>query len=185
MTKGCCVRPRRPIEFDPVVWRLRQGRRVTVRAVRPNDRDKLQAAVRGLSDESRYLRFMSFVRELSPALVDRATRPEPDRELQLVAVAGEGTEETIVAGARYAAEAGSRACEFAVAVADDWQQRGLARRLLEALMQSARAQGFERMEGYILATNTRMLSLAKRLGFEHVESPEGPTVRLLRCDLLR
>ncbi|MCC6766545.1 MAG: hypothetical protein IT293_17940 [Deltaproteobacteria bacterium] len=39
------------------------------------------------------------------------------------------------------------------------------------------------MEGYILATNTAMLGLAKRLGFQTVQSPEGPTVHLVRCDL--
>jgi L-amino acid N-acyltransferase YncA len=60
---------------------------------------------------------------------------------------------------------------------------GLARRLLETLIESARARGFERMEGYILATNTRMLGLAKRLGFAEMASPEGPTVRMVRRDL--
>jgi hypothetical protein len=39
------------------------------------------------------------------------------------------------------------------------------------------------MEGYILASNARMLGLAKRLGFAEVESPEGPSVRMVRCDL--
>ena len=79
--------------------------------------------------------------------------------------------------------AGSTDCEFAVTVVDEWHGLGLARQLLEALMQAARARGFERMEGYILATNARMLGLAKRLGFAEVESPEGPTVRMVRRDL--
>jgi L-amino acid N-acyltransferase YncA len=61
-----------------------------------------------------------------------------------------------------------------VAVVDEWHGLGLARRLLRALMRAARAREFERMEGFILATNARMLSLAKRLGFVDVESPEGP-----------
>ena len=171
------------ISFDPVMWKLRDGRQVTVRAVRPDDRDRLQAAVRGLSDESRYLRFMSFVRELSPALLDQATSPEPGRELQLVAVTGRSGE--IVAGARYSAAEGSRTCEFAVAVSDEWHRLGLARRLLEALMLNARLRGFDGMEGYILASNTRMLELARRLGFKEIRSPEGPTVRLVRRDLRR
>jgi GNAT superfamily N-acetyltransferase len=173
------------MEFVPVVLHLRGGRRVTVRAVRPDDADNLQAAVRGLSDESRHARFMSFVRELSPQLLRRATHPEVARELQLVAVVDEGGEERIVAGARYSAAAGSTQCEFAIAVTDEWHGLGLARRLLEALMRSAREHGFERMEGYILATNARMLGLAKRLGFVTVESPDDPSVRRVRCDLAR
>jgi GNAT superfamily N-acetyltransferase len=171
-------------DFEPVVVRLRDGRRVTLRAIRPQDDDKLQKAMRGLSAESRYSRFMSPLRELSPQMLERATHPDAERELQLVAVVGgEEEEESIVGGARYAAAAGSTDCEFAVAVVDEWHGLGLARQLLEALMQTARARGFERMEGYILATNAPMLGLAKRLGFVAVESPEGPTVRLVRRSL--
>jgi hypothetical protein len=58
-------------------------------------------------------------------------------------------------------------------------------RLLELLMHSASSHGFAQMDGYILASNQRMLRLAKRLGFVSVESPEGPTVRKVRCELNR
>ena len=170
-------------DFKPVDAELRDGRRVRLRAVRADDEDKLQAALRDLSPESRYSRFMSPLRELSARMLERATRPDAKLELQLVAVAGEGEEERIVGGARYAAAEGSADCEFAVAVVDQWHGLGLARQLLEALMRTARARGFVRMEGYILATNAPMLGLAKRLGFAPVDSPEGPSVRKVRCDL--
>ena len=171
------------LDFVPVAVKLQGGFRVTVRAVRPDDADKLQSAIRAMSDESRYSRFMGTLRELPPALLDQAIQPRAGREMQLVAVAGEGAEETIVAGARYSSGSGSTECEFAVALTDAWQGRGLARHLLELLMQHARASGFTRMEGYILASNTRMLGLARRLGFVTVASAEGPTVRKVRCDL--
>jgi GNAT superfamily N-acetyltransferase len=169
--------------FAPIDVRLRDGRRATLRAVRPGDRDALQAAVRRLSAEARHSRFMSALHELSPRLLEQAVNPKEERELQLVAVQGEGPKPAIVGGARYSGIAGSKDCEFAVAVADDWQGTGLARRLLETLMRAARARGFERMEGYILASNARMLGLARRLGFAQAESPEGLTVRLVRRDL--
>lgn len=171
--------------FLPVELRLRDGRCVTVRAVRPEDKDEFQAALKGLSPESRYARFMSPLRELSPKMLDRATHPEAGRELQLVVVTREGAREKIVAGARYSAAAGSRDCEFALVVIDDWQRLGLARQLLGELMRAARARGFERMEGYILSSNASMLGLARQLGFAQVESPEGPSVRMVRCDLSR
>jgi len=172
-------------EFRPVDVRLRGGQRVTLRAVRLQDKEELQAAIKRLSAESRYARFMTALRELPPQMLERATNPEGSRELQLVAVVPEGARKKIIAGARYAAGAGSTDCEFAVAVTDEWQGQGLARQLLEALMQTAHARGFERMQGYILASNTRMLSLAKRLGFLEVANPEGPMVRMVRCNLTR
>ena len=170
-------------EFSPVDMRLRDGRCVTLRAVRPQDKNEFRAAFNRLSPGSRYARFMSALRELPPKMLERATNPEESRELQLVAVVREGEQEKIIGGARYAAGPRSSDCEFAVAVADEWQGLGLARQLLEALMRTARARRFRRMEGYILASNSRMLGLAKRLGFIEVASPEGPTVRMVRCDL--
>ncbi|HEY2388462.1 MAG TPA: GNAT family N-acetyltransferase [Candidatus Binatia bacterium] len=170
-------------DFQTLAVRLRDGTEVTVRAIRAEDADKLQAAIRALSADARYSRFFSAMKELPPHLLHRATNPDGTRELQLVAVIGSEAHETIIAGARYAASATEGDCEFAVAVIDAWQGRGLARLLLEALMREARARGFARMEGYLLATNASMRGLAKRLGFEQVASPEGPTVCLVRRDL--
>jgi RimJ/RimL family protein N-acetyltransferase len=153
--------------------------------VRADDAERMQAALRAMSDESRYARFMSALRELSPKMLEKATRPDAEREFQLVAVASEDAEQKIVGGARYAAAPGSRDCEFALALIDDWQGQGLARQLLETLMRVACARGFERMEGYILHSNAPMLGLAKRLGFAHVENSEDPGVQTVRCELAR
>ena len=164
---------------------LKDGRRVVLREIRADDADRMQAALRAMSDESRYTRFMSAVRELPPKMLDRATHPVAGREFQLVAVVGEGAQQAIVGGARYAAAAGSRDCEFALAIIDSWQGQGLARQLLETLMKLAGERGFERMEGYILPSNAPMLGLARRLGFASVANPEDPGVETVRCELSR
>lgn len=171
------------VDFQPLTVRLPQGAQLTVRAIRAEDAAKLQAAIHALSAESRYSRFFSPLRELPPELLERATRPDAKSELQLVAVTGSGREEEIIGGARYGATATPGHCEFAVAVVDAWHGRGVARLLLETLMRAARERGFTHIEGYILATNAAMLGLAKRLGFATIESPEGPTVCLVRRDL--
>ena len=165
--------------FAPVDVELKTGRRVTLREVQESDGPGFLAAWRKLSEESRYTRFMSPVRDVSERMLERATHPDPGRELQLVAIAGAD----IVGGARYVAAPGSRECEFAITIVDDWQGQGLARVLLASLMRAARDHGFQHMEGYILGSNAPMLGLARKLGFQSVPSPEGPAVRLLRCDL--
>ncbi len=129
------------VDLHPLTARLRDGNEVTVRAIRAEDADKLQAAIRALSPESRYSRFFSALRELPPQLLERATNPDVKGDLQLVAVVGDGDDGTIVAGTRYAATATDGDCEFAVAVADDWHGRGLARVLLETQMRTAEARG--------------------------------------------
>jgi len=167
--------------IEPVELQLRDGRRVLLRAARAGDGDRIQGALRAVSPESRYTRFMSALREATPAMLDRATHSDPVRQLQLLAV--NGLDETVVGGARFDAARESKDCEFAIMVADNWQRTGLASALLQALMRAARERGFERMGGYILATNAPMLSLARKLGFERAETPEGPTVCLMRCQL--
>jgi acetyltransferase len=173
-------------DFIPVSVALRGGRHVTLRAIRPDDKDAIQAAVVGLSAEARYMRFMSQVKELSPAMLERAVNPAAGRDLALVALAetnSGGNGGRVVGGARYIADGAGRTCEFAVAVANDWSGVGLASRLLKELIASARGRGLETMEGFILAGNTPMRNLARRLGFETGPSDEGPGVVRVRLDL--
>ena len=173
-------------DFTPVTVTLRGGRRVTLRPIRPDDGESLQAAVVGLSAEARYLRFMGHLKELSPGMLERAVHPAPGRDLALVALADpadEGAEARVVGGARYIADREGRTCEFAVAVADDWSGMGLAARMMKELIRSASARGLKVMEGFILANNTPMRNLARRLGFESGASSEGPGVVRVWLDL--
>ena len=174
-----------PRPFDPIEVELRDGRRVRLREIRPDDREEVRQAFDRLSRESRYTRFMSSVKELSPEMLDRAVRRQAERELGLVAEIDAPDGIDIVGGARYYAQPGGESCEFAVTVADDWQGVGLASRLMRELIQGARARGLQRMEGIVLAENRAMLDLARRLGFTVSADPDDPMVRIIRLDLTR
>jgi RimJ/RimL family protein N-acetyltransferase len=171
-------------EFPPVRMMLRDGRSVTVREIRPDDADAMRAALDGLSAEARYSRFMGAI-NVTPALVERAVRPVADRERALVAVAGEGSDESIVGGARYVGGGDRETCEFAITISDGWRGAGLASRMMRVLITDAAACGLKRIEGYVLAANRPMLDLARRLHFEIGASDEGPSVQLVRLDLVR
>jgi len=171
------------VDFPPVRMTLRDGRSVTIRAVRSDDADAMRAAFDRLSADARYSRFMTALKELPPAMLERAARPLADREWALVAVADEGADGTIIGGARYVRGEGET-CEFAVTVADGWRGAGLASSMMRALIRDASTRGLKRMEGYVLAQNRSMLDLARRLGFEVGASEEGPSVKLVRLDLV-
>jgi RimJ/RimL family protein N-acetyltransferase len=165
-------------EFSPVRAALRDGRSVTIRAIRPDDADAMRAAFERLSAEARYARFMTPLRELNPALLRRAVQPAAG-DRALVAVVAEGAGEVVVGGARYLKTADDGTCEFAVTIVDDWPGVGLAGRLMRELTRDAGARGLRRMEGFVLASNRPMLDLARRLGFEIGASQEGPSVKLV------
>ena len=145
---------------------LGDGTPVTIRPIRPDDAGIEQEFVRNLSNESRYYRFMDTVRELSPRMLSHLTRVDYDRHMALIAVAERNGGEIEVGVARYVADDDRRRCEFAIVVADDWRQKGLGTRLIQALMAAARGAGIGNMEGEVLASNQKMLQFAAALGFK-------------------
>jgi acetyltransferase len=148
---------------------LRDGRTVKLRPIRPEDAERERRFFERLSERSRFQRFMQYMRELPPKLLARFTQLDYDRELALVAL----WEDEFVAVGRYAPNADGRSAEFALAVADDWQGKGLGHALLERLCQAARAAGYEALVGNILEANRDMLELARHLGF--AETARGAT----------
>ncbi len=161
------------------------GQFYTIRPVRPEDADRLQDFVRHMSQESRYFRFISALSELTPRMLVRYTQVDYDRELALVAVAGSGTpqEERIVGVVRYLLNPDGESCEFAVAIADDWQGRGLGSTLMGAIVDAARNKGLGRIEGYVLANNSKMLGLMSRLGFRIETWREDRSMKLVSMSL--
>jgi len=153
-----------PVELEQDV-RLRDGRMVRVRPIRPEDAARELRFFNRLSDKSRFQRFMQYVRELSPRMLARFTQLDYDRELALVAL----WEGEFVAVGRYAPNADGLTAEFALAVADDWQGKGLGHKLLEQLCDAARGAGYRALYGHILDANRDMLELARHLGFVEIE----------------
>jgi acetyltransferase len=164
--------------------RFADGQPWTLRPIRPEDAEALQSFTRGLSEHSRYMRFISMMRELTPRMLARYTQVDYDREVALVAVTdvpdpahrGHPREE-VIGVARYLRNADGRGAEFALVIGDDWQRRGLGRQLMRALVEAAREQRLEYIDGLVLAVNTPMLALMKGLGFRIDPDPEDPTLR--------
>jgi RimJ/RimL family protein N-acetyltransferase len=169
--------------FQPIEATLHDGRRVRIRAIRPDDRDEVVQAFDRLSRESRYMRFMAPLLQVPATVLERTLHLQDAHELGLVAEIDAPDGIDIVAGARYYVLPGGERCEFAVTVADRWQGAGLASRLLRALIQGAGARGLTHMEGFVLAENDRMLALARRLGFTVQTDPQDATVMIVRLAL--
>jgi acetyltransferase len=156
---------------------LRDGTRVPVRPIRPEDATLELDFFRRLSERSRYHRFMQHLPELPPRMLARFTQLDYDRELALVALHPQ--RQQFIAVGRYSPNPDGRTAEFALTVADEWQGKGVGRALLEHLGPTARAAGYEALYGYILAENSGMLELAHHLGFEEV-SRGGDEVVVMR-----
>jgi acetyltransferase len=159
-----------PAELEGEVA-LRDGTRVPLRPMRPEDVELETRFFAGLSARSRFQRFMQHLNELPPQMLARFTQLDYDRELALVALHGG----EFIAVGRDAPNPDGETAEFALVVGDTWQGKGLGRLLLERLREQARKAGYKALYGNILEANHEMLDLARRLGFT-VASREGADV---------
>jgi acetyltransferase len=96
--------------------------------------------------------------------------------MALIAVVDVGGEETEIGVARYITNPDGKSCEFAIVIADDWQRQGIAHRLMQQLIETARSQALQVMEGDVLANNREMLNLVAKLGFSIYPGEEETTI---------
>ncbi len=169
-----------PMHFARQVT-LGDGSEVTLRPIRPEDAEREQAFVRGLSEESRYLRFMRVLDELTPPMLVRFTQVDYDREMAFIALHEADGKKEQIGVARYNMEPDGETAEFALVVGDEWQSRGLGTALLRILVDYARQRGVRELFGDVLLRNSGMRELGARLGFdEQVLESEEDVVRISR-----
>lgn len=156
---------------------------VLIRPMVPADATLLGEFVRSLSPPSRGRRFHAGVRELSVTLLHRYATIDHDREMAFIATVDEDGRRSCIGEARYAAVDGQDDTrEFAIAVRDDRQRRGLGNELLERLVHHARLVGVRWLRGDVMRDNLPMLALAHKLRFVVQRHPDDATlVRVIRA----
>jgi acetyltransferase len=168
-TEPSTVAPGPPSELQQQwtsMMQLGDGSTLTIRPLLPDDRERERDFIQSLSERTRYLRMLTPMRYLSPHALDQFMDIEYDRRMALVATTSSGGVEKFVGIARYGATDSRDTAELGITVADEYQRRGIARRLIEELVRYAQGHGFKRFVGIVLPENHAMVVLANRLGFK-------------------
>jgi GNAT superfamily N-acetyltransferase len=156
---------------------LRDGTRILVRPVLPEDRERLREGFARLSARSRYRRFLTSLEHLSDQQVRDLTEIDYDDRMAWVAVDPSRPSLPGLGVARYVRIAEEPAvAEAAVTVLDEYQGRGIGTILLRVLAESARERGIRSFRGYVLAENAPMMDILHDLGA--TAAPEGPLLRV-------
>jgi RimJ/RimL family protein N-acetyltransferase len=156
--------------------RLRDGSSVVVRPIRPDDKAALEAGFAGLSEQSRYQRFMTAINELSASDLRYLTEVDHHDHEALVAF-DPGSGDPVGVGRFVRLEEGITA-EAAVTVVDDWQGRGVGTAVCRLLAERAREEGVERFTALLLASNEQMLDVLASLGPATVTSRDSGTIQV-------
>ncbi len=165
------IRPYPAELVQPQSW---QGQTLTVRPIRPEDEAQHRAFLERLSPEDLRLRIFYSRRTLPRSELARLVQIDYEREMAFVAVVptADGREETLGA-ARAACDPDNDTAEFGVIVRSDLKGRGLGLRLMQALIDHLQQRGTRRLVGTVLAENTGMLALCRRLGFAIGAAEDG------------
>jgi RimJ/RimL family protein N-acetyltransferase len=143
---------------------LRDGAIVRMRAIRPDDMDRLRRLHERLSPDAIVFRFFRMLPRLSVELAERFTHVDYVSRMALVATVGSGEAEEIIAVVRYDRTDATTA-EVAFVVRDDWQGKGIATALLYHLAAYGRAHGFTRFIAITMGSNARMIEVLRFAGF--------------------
>lgn len=162
------------IEQEQWTETLKDGSRVLIRRSRPDDAARIQSFVAGLSPRSRHYLFLGGVAELGPDALQRLCRPDGVKDMAYVAFAdsdGPAGSRPTIGFSRFAGADPIDGAELSVVVADDWQNKGLGRLLLERLIDYARAHGIPKLYSIDAADNKTMANLARHVGFSVHRDP--------------
>jgi RimJ/RimL family protein N-acetyltransferase len=158
--------------------RLRDGRRVEIRALREGDRDDLLAAVERTSTESLYRRFFGVKRNFTEKEIAFFLKIDFDTHVALVAVLDQGDQQRIIAGGRYVA-AHPGAAEVAFAVVDEFQGQGMGSALMRHLTTIARDAGLKEFIAEVLPDNLAMLKVFEKSGLSMHTTQEARVVHVV------
>jgi len=154
--------------FEPRVIELKDGSRVQLRPIAPEDEPLLHEAVASMSERTVYFRFFSPIKRMSDALAHRLAVVDYHDRFALVATSHRpSAKERIVGVARYDRARDTDMAEVAVAVIDEFQRRGLGSVLLADLARVGRVNGIKTFQLIVLPENGEMLGLLRKMGWIH------------------
>ncbi len=156
---------------------LRNGQRLEIRALKPEDREKFIAAVGLLSTQSLYRRFFGVKRHFTEKETSFFLNVDFIKHVALVAVLEQKGEPVIVGGGRYVVSDPGRA-EVAFAVVDEYQGQGIGSALLRHLAVIARRAGLHELIAEVLPDNAAMLKVFERSGFRLTKKRESRTLHV-------
>lgn len=174
-----------PLALEGNHWieSLRDGTRVLIRPLRPEDREFEAEFIKRLSPQSRRFRFLGDFKEPSKSLLDGLMKIDYVHEMAFVALVHDDGHLREIGVSRYAASGDGKQCECAVTVADDWRKRGLGVLLMHHLIEVARKNGMVKMFTMDDPANEAMRELAGYLGFRHEAEPDDPKLVRYTLDL--
>lgn len=137
--------------------------------------------LRGLSAHSRRFRFHGAFSDFSAGMLNILCNVDGVQHQAWLAWVEGPKGATVVGEARIVMGEAGEGAELAIAVADDWQGRGVADLLMQKILGAAATAGVPELYGDVMHGNLRMLAFMRRHSFKSQRVARSELVRM-RCD---
>jgi RimJ/RimL family protein N-acetyltransferase len=160
---------------------LLDGSTINVRAIGPDDHDRLLAHFRGLSIQSMLLRFHGGKRSLGEGELTRFIALDFVANVGLAATLGEEREQPIIGVAHYMSDgpAHPARAEVGFSILDEYQGKGIGSVLLHHLAVIGEAHGIKEFQADVMASNYEMIEVLEHSGFKLTRTAASGVSRLL------
>ncbi len=145
--------------------RLEDGTEVLLRPIRPEDEPLWHEMLAVSSRESIRQRFRYIFKETTHKMAIPYCFIDYDREMAIVGIVEEGGRKRMIGVGRMVANPDRDTVEYAVFVADPWQNKGLGGILTDYCLEIARKWGIKKVKAETTPDNTRMIAIFKDRGF--------------------
>jgi len=153
-----------PTKYE-TLWRLRDGRTVILRPIKPEDEPLWEEMFQNFSEESIRYRFFQILKDTPHETRVRYCNIDYDREIAIVAELTEEGRKRILGVTRVSIEPDGKTGEIAFIVADPWQCLGLGTKLVDYVLEICADMKLETIYAIMLADNYRAMGLMKKMGF--------------------
>ena len=183
--RGARGHPRFAVRPYPKEWErhtaLRDGTKIFVRPVRPEDEPLYGPFFAAVTPEDLRLRFFAPVRDFSHIFIARFTQIDYARAMAFIAI--DEASGGMLGVVRLHANANYDTGEYAILVRSDMKGKGLGWLLMQMILEYSRAEGLKTIEGQVLRENVTMLAMCRELGFDITTDPDDADVWLVRKDI--
>jgi len=157
-------------------WRLKNGRRVLLRPIKPGDEPYMAELFKAFSRETVRYRFFMIPKEISHTALARYCDVDYDKEIAIIAEIQEKERKRLLGVVRLATDRDGKTAEIAVVVGDPWQRLGMGYKLVDYIIEIARDKRLNKLYALMLQDNYKAIQLMKEKGFR-IEYEEGEIVR--------
>jgi GNAT superfamily N-acetyltransferase len=135
-----------------------------IRPIAPDDRDALARFYRDLSEDSLEARFLGAAPGIGNSTARFFCGPDHEHREGIVAEAVEADGRRTVIGHLCLEPVGPGNVEMAIAVADEWQHRGLGRTMLVQAVRWGRSHGIAALSASMRCSNVAVIGLIRSMG---------------------